>query len=278
MNRRHPLLALAAVLLGLAALLPLASTASAAPPGNDDIAGAAVLGPVPFTVVQDTTEATTSADETVFNDFCGAPVLEHGVWFTATATADANVVADVTASDYSAGILVLSGEPGNLSPLLCGPGVVSGPVVAGQTIYLLVFGDGLTTETSGQLVLDTYLAPPPPTVAVTIESRGTADKAGVAHISGTVTCTSDDPEGFLFDVSGSVRQKVGRGSVEGYFYSEQFTPCDGATRLWSADVFGNGRFAGGKAATVALAFGCDTFSCGEGYVEAIVQLSRNGKA
>jgi hypothetical protein len=59
--------------------------------------------------------------------------------------------------------------------------------------------------------------------------------------------------------------------------SEQFTPCDGATRPWSADVFGNGRFAGGKAATVAFAFGCDTFSCGEGYAEASVQLSRNGK-
>ena len=265
------------MLLGLAALLPTATTASAAPPGNDDISGATALGPVPFNVEQDTTEATTSAEEAAFNAFCGAPVLEHGVWFSATATADANVVADVTASDYSAGILVLSGEPGNLSPLLCSPGVVSGPVVAGQTIYLLVFGDGVTAETSGQLVLDTYLAPPPPTVDVTIDPRGTADKAGIAHVSGTVTCTSDDPEGFLFDVSGSMRQVVGRGSIEGYFSSEQFTPCDGDTRPWSADVFGNGRFAGGKAATVAFAFGCDTFSCGEGYVEATVQLSRNRK-
>jgi len=28
---------------------------------------------------------------------------------------------------------------------------------------------------------------------------------------------------------------------------------------------------------VAFAFGCDAFSCGEGYAEATVQLSRNGK-
>lgn len=277
MNRRHPILAFAAVLLGLAALLPVASTASAAPPGNDDIAGATVLGPAPFNVVQDTTEATTSAEEAAFDDFCEAPRFENGVWFTATATADVSVVADVTASDYSAGILVLVGEPGNLSPVLCSQGVVSGQLSAGQTIYLLVFGDGLTAETSGQLVLDTYLAPPAPTVDVTIDPRGTADKAGVAHVSGTVTCTSDDPEGILFDVSGFMSQKIGRGFIEGYFYVEQFTPCDGATRPWSAEVFGNGRYAGGKAATVAFAFGCDSFSCGEGYTEATIQLSRNGR-
>jgi hypothetical protein len=276
MNRRHRLLAFVAVLLGFAALLPTASTASAAPPGNDDIAGATVLGPVPFHLEQSTTEATTSADEAAFNDFCGAPVLEHGVWFTATAVADANVVADVTGSDFSAGILVLGGEPGNLSPLLCAPGLVSGPVVAGQTIYLLVFGDGLTEATSGQLVLDTYLAPSPPAVAVTIDPRGTVDKAGVVRVSGTVSCTSDDPEGILFDVSGTLRQRVGRGFVNGFFYSEQLTPCDGVTRRWRAEAFGDGTFAGGKSAAATLAFGCDTFSCGEGYVEATIQLSRNG--
>ena len=277
MNRRRPLLAFAAVLLGFAALLPTASTASAAPPVNDDIGGATVLGPVPFHLEQDTTEATTSAEEAAFNDFCGAPAFEHAVWFTATAVADANVVADVTASDYSAGILVLSGEPGDLLPLVCQPGVVSGPVTAGETIFLVVFGDGLTDETSGQLVLDTYLAPDPPSIDVTIDPRGTVDKAGVVHVSGTVSCTSDDPEGILFDVSGQLQQRVGRGFVDGFFFSEQLTPCDGVTRLWSAEAFGDGKFAGGKSASVTFAFGCDTFSCGEGFVEATIQLSRNGK-
>ncbi len=278
MNHRHPLLAFAAVLLGLAALLPTASTASAAPPDNDDISGATVLGPVPFHLEQDTTEATTSAEEAAFNDFCGAPAFEHAVWFSATAVADNNVVADVTGSDYSAGILVLAGEPGNLTPLICQPGTVSGPVVAGETIYLVVFGDGVSEATSGHLVLDTYLAPPPPSVEVTINPRGTVSKAGLVQVSGTVSCASDDPEGILFDVSGIISQRVGRGFVDGFFGSEQFTPCDGVTRPWSAEAFAEaGKFAGGKAATVTFAFGCDTFSCGEGFVEATIQLSRNGK-
>ena len=190
MNCRHPLLGFAAVVLGFAALLPTASTASAAPPLNDDISGATVLGPAPFHLEQDTTEATTSAEEAAFNDFCGAPAFEHAVWFTATPVADVNnVVVDVTASDYAAGILVLTGEPGNLTPLACQPGTVSGPVTAGQTIYLVVFGDGTSEATSGQLVLDTYLAPEPPSIAVTIDPTrhgeqgwpGTGLRDGVVH-------------------------------------------------------------------------------------------------
>ena len=96
---------------------------------------------------------------------------------------------DVTASDYAAGILVLTGEPGNLTPLICQPGTVSGPVTAGQTIYLVVFGDGTSEATSGQLVLDTYLAPEPPSIAVTIDPTrhgeqgwpGTGLRNGVVH-------------------------------------------------------------------------------------------------
>lgn len=277
MIRRRNLLALAAASLAVVSVLPMAGTAGAAAPSNDDLAGATMIGGVPFHLEQDTTEATTSAEETALNGFCGAPVLEHGVWFTATAAADAFVVADVTASDYSAGILVLGGVPGDLVPLQCNPGIVSGPVSAGETVYLLVFGDGLTEATSGHLVLDVYPAPPPPEISVTIDPRGTVDKASVAHLSGTVSCTSEDPEAILFDVSGMLSQRVGRGSVEGFFGAELLTPCDGTSRTWNAEVVGNGKFAGGKGATVAFAFGCDALSCGEGYAEATVQLSRSGK-
>ena len=84
--------------------------------------------------------------------------------------------------------------------------------------------------------------------------------------------TSEDPEAILFDVSGMLSQKVGRGSVEGFFGAELLTPCDGTSRPWNAEVVGNGKFAGGKGATVAFAFGCDALSCGEGYAEATVQL------
>lgn len=274
-HRRHHAIA---CMFGLLSALSLSSNAAAAPPANDDIGGALPLT-VPDTVSQDTTEATTSQLEADLNaTFCGAPTLEHGVWFTATATDSTVVGIDVTASDYSAGILVAQGSPGALEPLLCGPGVVSGFVEAGTTYYVLVFGDGLSEATGGNLVLTTSLAPPPPDVELTVNGTASVDRTGVAHLTGTATCTSDDVNAVLYDVSGDLSQRVGRFTIRGYFYAELFVPCDGQTVSWSADVIGdNGRFAGGKAATVAYAFACGTFDCGQGYVEASVMLRRNGR-
>jgi hypothetical protein len=260
--------------LALTAEAGTASSAFAAVPGNDDPAGAVVVTTVPSTFTQDTTEATTSAEETDFNSFCGAPALEHGVWYQATPTVDEDVVVDVTASDYGVGVLVLSGSPGSFTPLLCGPGQVSGPVTAGQTYYILLFGDGTTTATSGNLVVQFGQAVPAPTIALTIDPRGTVDKQGNATISGTVSCSSTDGSGTLIDIFVSVRQTVGRRFVDGT--GDQFigSPCDGTSARWQAFVVGEtGKFAGGKAATVSIAFGC-TDTCSDAFAETTVQLSK----
>ncbi len=262
---------------GLITALTFGATASAAAPLNDDVGGAVPLG-LATTYSQDTTEATTSAEEAALNDFCGAPMLEQGVWFTATPSESGVVGLDVTQSDYSAGMLVAQGSPGALEPLLCGPGVVAGYVEAGQTYYILVFGDGLTEATSGNLVISTFVPPPPPTVDVTVDDRASVDRNGVARLTGTVTCTSDDINALLYEVSGELHQKVGRFTINGYFYSELYVPCDGQTLTWSGDVSGdNGVFAGGKAATAVFAFGCGSFDCGIGYTETTVSLRRNGR-
>ena len=62
--------------------------------------------------------------------------------------------------------------------------------------------------------------------------------------------------------------------IRGFFDSFLETPCDGATIPWEASVFAdNGVFAGGKAATVAIAFGCTDF-CSEQFAEATIQLRK----
>src|SRR5712691_1988781 len=233
-------------------------TSAFAQPANDDPGGAVAITTVPSTITQNTSDATTSAEETALNAFCGAPTLAQGVWFQFTPTVSEDLAADVTGSDYSAGILVLTGSPGNFTPILCGPGRVTGPVTAGQTYYLLIFGDGfLTAATSGNLVLRVSPAIPAPTITVTINPRGTVDKTGNANISGTVTCSSTDGSGIVFDVFGSLRQTVGRIFVDGSFDELLFSACDGTPVNWTALVFGfNGKFAGGKAAIVAIGFGC----------------------
>lgn len=263
----------AALVLGVAGVVPAALPAAAAAPANDTQAGATEL--VGFTtVVQDTTEATTSADETALNEYCGAPEFEQAVWFLASPAQDGFVAVDVASSSYSAGILVLEDTPGGLLPVSCGPGRVAGPVAAGGTYYVVVFGDGLTLQTSGELVLSVEPGVEPPQVDLTVDRRGSVDRSGVATISGTVTCTSADGSGLVFELFGELRQAVGRFTVSGAFGQFVGTSCDGETYPWSAQVAApNGKFAGGKAATLAIAFAC-TDGCSEGYVEATIQLTK----
>ena len=76
---------------------------------------------------------------------------------------------------------------------------------------------------------------------------------------------------------GQVRQRVGRIFITGSFDTFIDAPCDGSTIDWEAFVLAeNGLFAGGKAATVAIAFGCTDF-CSEAFLEATVQLRKGGK-
>ena len=154
MAKRRMLLTCGVVTALVMSVVGTAGPAWGAPPPNDDIGGAVVVTePLPFTFTESTVEATTSPEEAAFNSFCGAPAFDHAVWFTATPTLDGNIGVDVSASDYTAGILVLTGTPGDLTPINCGPGRIAGPVTAGQTYYLLIFGDGLSTPTSGNLVM-----------------------------------------------------------------------------------------------------------------------------
>lgn len=267
--------AAAVAALLLTGSLATASVAQAAPPPNDDIANATVVNALPFTDTVDTTEATITPDEAQLNDYCGAPAMEHGVWYTATPVGSGTGIIDVTASNYSAGIVVLLATDDGLQPIACGPGIVSGPFTAGQTVYFMVFGDGGSVATSGELVVVVREAVPPPAIEVTVDPVATVDRSGAATITGTVTCTAPDGQGVVLGVDGSVRQRVGRIFINGFFFSSLGIPCDGTTTQWSAlAVADNGKFAGGKAATVAVSFGCGTDLCSTGYVEATVQMKK----
>jgi hypothetical protein len=256
-------------------LFVIVGPVSAAAP-NDTVAGATLVA-VGDTVSQDTALAdTTDPVETALNEFCGAPAVEHGVWFTIDGT-DSFVAFDMTDSDYSAGAMLFAGDPTGEGLMTCGPGRIAGFLAVGTTYNVLVFGDGLSDATGGNLILHVTPAIEPPELTLTVDPKGSVDKAGVAHITGTATCTSSDGSGIIFDVFGQVRQRVGRIFITGFFDTFIDAPCDGSTVHWDAFVVAdNGLFAGGKGATVALTFGCTDF-CSEAFVEATVQLRRNNK-
>jgi hypothetical protein len=264
-----------ALVLAFSALGVSAPSALAAAPTNDTFlnATAAAIG---FSEVLDTTEATTDADDAQLNASCGAPATDASVWYVLQGS-DQGVVVDVSQSNYSAGVLVGVGSPGNLQTVACGPGAVGFFAAAGTTYYVLAIDDQLNGDglNGGQLSISFNEASPPPTVDITVNRFGTVNtRTGVATISGTFTCTNGD----FIDVFVNASQNVGR--LVTIFGSGEFFDsgtCDGAPHNWSVAVFPqSGKFAGGKALTLNFATSCGPFECGFGFVEQTVQL-RGGR-
>jgi hypothetical protein len=249
----------------------VARPVAAAPPSNDTIAAATVITDLPFSDTVDTTEATTDADEQAAAQPCvdlGAPAIEKAVWYAGTIVTDAvAVVVDVSASSYSAGIAVFAGPPSAATFVTCAHGVVSGPVSAGQTFYVMVFGD-VPGSPGGTLEISVFEAVPVE-VALTVDVIGHFDaRTGTATISGTATCSG--VAGFA-GISGTLRQPVGRFAVDGFF----FVPlvCDATTHAWTAQVIPQGgKFAGGRATVEAAAFACGPAGCDQDLVQQPIRL------
>ena len=259
------------VLISLVALtsLSFAAPVLAAAPSNDIYTGRTVIGSLPFSDSLDTTEATTDADDVEANTNCGAPATDASVWYELTATADALLLVDVSASDYSAGVIVATGSPGTFSIENCGPGGTVFFAVSGQTYAILAFDDQFDGAGNGGLLEITIdVAPPPPSVDVTVDPVGHFNKSGSATITGTVTCTGEAVFAFI-DLQ--LTQKVGRFTIIGSGFTEFV--CDGTTQPWSVEVFGfTGAFKGGRAASVTFAVACGSFDCGFDSEERIVML------
>ena len=254
-----------------------APAAFAAVPSNDTIQTATEITSIPFSDSVDTTEATTDALEASLQAPCGAPAVEHGVWYHATVAESGTYTADTSQSDYGTGIMVLAGPVDSPTLLTCGPTSITGPLEAGQEVFLLVFGDGTTAQTSGNMVLTVEAAAPPPTVDVSINSRGSFGRDGSATISGTITCTGADSVDFT-DIFGDVQQRVGRAIISNFLETQPDVTCDGAPHSWSGTASGdNGRFAGGHVDVEVFAEVCSSGVCGDAQASATVQLSGGPK-
>jgi Family of unknown function (DUF6299) len=246
------------ILVGLVvATLVLVAPAAAAPPANDTFAGAVTISALPFSDTVDTTEATTDADDANANASCGAPATDASVWYAFTPASATGVSVDVSASDYSAGVIVVTGSPGSFALVACGPGSVGFSASAGVTYYLLAFDDTPDGTNGGTLQISVTEAALPE-AAVTVDPTGLVNPhTGVITVSGTFTCANAD---FAF-VDVTVTQRVGRFTITG-FGEVSADPCDGQSHPWSLGVTGsNGRFAGGKANVDAFMFACGPVEC-----------------
>ncbi len=255
----------------VAGLVGAAPAAAAVVPGNDTLAGATVIGTLPFEQTLDTTSATTDDIDVEANAACGAPVTLASVWYDYTATSDDALIIDVSQSNFPAGVIVVSGDPGSFYLENCGPGTIAVPTLTGVTYHIMAFSDtdGIN---GGILKISVQQAPPPPVISVSIDPVGRVNqKSGAVTLSGTFTCSGD---GWYGEIDGTLTQRVGRFYISGMFY--QIAPaCDGTSYPWTAQLVGdNGRFAGGKSAAFAWAYECGLLWCSEGYAEQTVQLKR----
>jgi len=252
--------------------LSLATPVLAAAPSNDTYVDRVVIGSLPFSASVDTTEATTDAVDAEANASCGAPATDASLWYEFVAAADGQVLVDVAASDYSAGVIVVSGSPGSFALERCGPGSLDFFGTTGVAYAILVFDfDGIGN--GGTLEIKVEAAPPPPVLDLAVNPTGSFNsRTGSATIRGTVTCTGGDEFG-KNGIDVQLSQTVGRVKITAQGGTE-FT-CDGTTHPWALEMVStNGKFAGGKAAVVAHAVACNDFGCDEASVERVVTLRK----
>ncbi len=263
------------VLISLVTLssLAFAAPALAAAPAHDAYSDRIVIGSLPFSDSIDTTEATSDIDDVEANADCGAPVTDASVWFELTASTDGYVLVDVSASDYSAGVIVVTGSPSSFSIENCGAGGTYFQALSGQTYAILVFDDQYDgVGNGGTLNVTIDVLPPPPTVELAVNPIGQFNKrSGSATISGSFSCTG---EAFWASIEVQLTQNVGRFTITGWGYvSFDGVTCDGTAQPWSAEVFGsNGKFKGGHTASVTVGYACGAFDCGYDFREQIVKL------
>jgi hypothetical protein len=276
-----------AVAISFAALasLTLSSPVLAAPPTNDDIGSPTIVGALPYTDgPYDTTEATTGATDP---GFCFEPNIgpdPSTVWYSFTPTTSGSYGANTFGSDYDTTLYV--GTPdgsGGMTVIDCTDdtgGSLQSAVrwdALANTTYLLMVGTccggGVVGEAGGGGMLEFHVdvAPPPPTIDVTVDPIGRFTTSGTATISGSVTCSGDVEFSFV-DVQ--MTQSVGRFSITGFGSVEDFV-CDGTVQPWSVEVFPfNGLFRGGRAVVATFAVACDAFGCVEEFDETRIRLRR----
>lgn len=251
------MLAVAVVLL----LLAVSPTATASPVivtnGNDFFATATVIGSLPYTDSPNTALATTEP---------GDPECAgngHTVWYEFTPSTDIEIEVSTFGSDYDTTLSAYDEEMNQVACVDDAAGALQSRIrftaLAGETYHIMV-GSFYDTP-GGNLELLVREAPPlgpPPELSIQIDPSGSVNRAGVATIRGTVTC-SEPVEAFI---EVFVRQTVSRPIAEGFGFGG--VSCDGPT-TWEAEVFPyTGAFSAGVANVSTYTSACDADElCGD---------------
>jgi hypothetical protein len=271
---RTALRSLVAILAALMVLAALPGTTVLAAASNDERANAIIVAPLPFVDAQDTSDATTAADDP--DCFGNGPT----VWYRFDTTETVDVIANTFGSDYDTTLSVYVDEGGDLLQLACNDdwealqSQVGWTAQPGVTYWIMVgaYGSGF----GGNLLFsmdEGVLPPPPEPVQVTLDILAATLHRSSNHVTVDVSVTCSEP-GFGY-IGVSVRQRAGRTYVDGYGFS--FFECGtDATTTSVTTSYETGIFAGGSVDIVAFADVETGTGYGFGFAEATlrVQMSR----
>ena len=248
-------------------LASLPGLALAAAPANDLPAGAIVIGSLPASINQDTTQATVSSDDVG----CGSGGTDQAtVWYKFTPAADVNLAIDATASSYEVGVNLFEGVADTAHLINCFGGPAATQLTGGTTYYIMFADADLNATNGGTLIADLSVAPPPIELTLTVDPTGKVNKAGVATLTGTMTCSRDAD---FSDIQVTLRQPIGRFTIHGSGFAD--ATCGPSGSPWFIQVSGdNGKFGSGKATADVFAEACDQFSCADASVSKSVRLRK----
>jgi hypothetical protein len=254
----------------------LAGPVSAVPPGNDDIASPRIVGALPYADgPYDTTESTTGATDPTF---CFGEPDRSTVWYSFAPATSGNYEADTFGSDYDTTLYV--GTPdgsGGIDVITCNDdaqdlqSALSWDATAGTTYLLAVgtcCGGGVVGQAGGggSLRFHVDVAPPPPTLTLTVDGTGSFSRYGVATIRGSISCSNADG----VEIDADATQRVGRILIRGF--GSTFVDC--STTRWTLDVSSeDGKYLGGALSVNVFAFACGTFECTDASVSRTVRLN-----
>jgi len=165
-----------------------------------------VIGSLPYSDTQDTTEATVDADDASLGTVCPVdPTLtfSNSVWYAYTPSADQTLQIDTSGSSYSVAGAVVTGTPGAFSAVAC---FISGTIVAltaGTTYYIDLLQFGAGSGGTLQLSISEAIIP---TAELTVDRSGRFSKAGTATLTGTASCSA----GASAFLGATLTQSVGR--------------------------------------------------------------------
>ncbi len=254
-----------ATLLALATLLLSGSAAAATPPPNDLIAGAAVVGGLPFEDAVDTDAATGTRSD---------PKCQgsgHSVWYSFTPTADVDLMFMVSA-DFDSTVAIFTGPIGDLTTLICSdaPG---GTVLAKANVRHLIKVASWSGDAGGPMTirLDSYASP---TIAVTGLKASVTPITGDVVLRVTVTCTK--AWNGWFDTL-LLRQRLGDGTiVAGTPVRARTATCDGQPQTLRILMGAERAFMPGPARLVFTAVACGINRCAVAEGTPIIRIRSAG--